>query len=203
MHKPRRISGGDTAIIQSGDPLLLEHARIDDTVSNDLIDLYALCATSWLEEMMGISFLPSVYVGKVDALPDDGAPIELIICPAVEPSADNEDSEPVFKYVDTSGVEHTLVRGTDYLYDWESEPARILLINGTKWMQTRKYLGASFQWKSGYPDIDSVPVKFKMMAILLITWWIENKTPAMPNAPKEMPVGWSIRSQILNNRVTH
>lgn len=192
-------------IIDWDDMLNHKHLRIDDDSDRDLLELYALCATEWLEEMTGLSFLPAVYIGKADDFEPDGAPLQLPRCPAMAADAENlpVGGAPSLQYFDTAGELQTYVVGTDVTYDYESEPARFGLISSQRWASTRKnsIQNVFAKWSAGFKDLASVPAKWKHAALRLVTHWYEMRTPVDLENAKEMPVAWNIQNLILNGRV--
>lgn len=192
-------------IIDWNDMLNHKHLRIDDDSDRDLLELYALCATEWLEEMTGLSFLPAVYIGKADDFEPDGAPLQLPRCPAMAADAENlpVGGAPSLQYFDTAGELQTYVVGTDVTYDYESEPARFGLIGSQRWASTRRnsIQNVFAKWSAGFKDLASVPAKWKHAALRLVTHWYEMRTPVDLENAKEMPVAWNIQNLILNGRV--
>lgn len=192
-------------IISWNDIVNQKHARIDDLDDRVLLELYTLCATEWLEEMTGLSFLPAVFIAKADDFEPDGAPLQLPRCPAIAADAAYlpVGGAPTLQYFDTAGQLQSYVVGTSVTYDYESEPARFGLIGAQKWADVRKdsIQNVFAKWSAGYADLAAVPAKWKHAALRLVTHWYEMRTPVDIENAKEMPVSWNIQNTILNGRV--
>lgn len=192
-------------IIDWDDMLNHKHLRLDDSSDRDLLELYALCATEWLEEMTGLSFLPAVFIAKADDFEPDGAPLQLPRCPAIAADSSYLPSggAPSLTYLDSEGATQAYVIGTDVTYDYESEPARFGLISSAKWASVRKnsIQNVTAKWSAGFENLASVPAKWKHAALRLVSHWYEMRTPADLQNAKEMPVSWNIQNTILNGRV--
>jgi len=95
-----------------------------DTDNDTRIASYYKAARQWMELHTGRAFVSQTWTMNLSDWPDDGI-IELRPNPVISITS--------VKYYNTDGTQTTLVAGTDYQVDVNSEPARIAEEPGATW----------------------------------------------------------------------
>lgn len=96
------------------------------------------------------------------------------------------------KYIDTLGVQQTLVENTDYVVDTVSKPGRVRLAFDKFWPEHRAQWDAvRIQYTVGWSP-DQVPQPLKQAMLLLVSHFYENRTLELPG--RLTPLQFSIDS---------
>ncbi|QKS71908.1 phage head-tail connector protein [Paenalkalicoccus suaedae] len=153
--------------------MLKEHLRLDDTEEEEEIYLQGIIVASrdYAEGKLRRSIAKKTYRLTLDQR--DNSLIELPVPPVVElvsiSTYDRDDSE-------------VILDETDYFFDRESEPARIIFKNE---LRTRKYNAIKMEFISGWLP-EEVPGAIKSAIKLIAANMYENREPVAlgPNAQK-------------------
>ena len=147
---------------------LREYLRIthgnEDTLLATLID----AARHYCEDVTGRQFVNASWKITLDSFPTEILLYKTPISTVTH-----------VKYYDTDNVQQTLVDGTDYETDTDSEPGRIREAQTTSWPSTyTRYDAVEVQFVAGYGAAASdVPEKFQQAIRFLAGHWYENRGP--------------------------
>lgn len=132
----------------------------DDTAHNAWISARIPSIRRQAEAATRRAFMAQTWRKSLDAFPECEGAIELLPVPVSAVTS--------ITYVDTAGATITLVQGTDYQVDLESEPARVLPAYGKYWPTPRWDTANAVQvtFTAGVADAESVPAGVK-------TWILE------------------------------
>ena len=176
------------------------HLKIDSNVTEDdaLITTLIEAATEQAEMFTRRAFVTQTWIMYLDGFPPNTGQINsdtsLIELPK-SPTA----SVTSVKYYDTDNTEQTLVVDTDYEVDTNSEPARILPVDGTVWPDTRSKMNpVSVEFIAGYGVATAVPDVIKVAIKVMVGGWYENReeivlqgTPKMTGIQEQLL--WGVR----------
>ena len=133
----------------------------DDNLINDLID----SAIAYVEEYTNRQLISATWYRYLDCFPDNV--IELDWCPVTSVSS--------VKYYDSDNTEQTL-SSANYVVDYASEPARIVLAWGYLWPDTYPRPNAvTVEFVTGYASAAAVPKPLKSALLLMIAHNYENR----------------------------
>lgn len=139
------------------------HLRVDTSAEDTLIGRLITAARRTIELWEWRSHITQTWKAEAD---DFGAIIDG--CNEIRLPRPRLQSVTSIKYIDTNGVEQTLVKNTDYEVDAASEPGRISLVDGESWPVVDKTQHAvEFLYKAGYGDNGSDVPELTRSAILL------------------------------------
>jgi uncharacterized phiE125 gp8 family phage protein len=146
-------------------------AHVDSAAEDTLIAEIIEAARCDAEKFTRRSFIETVWKLYLDVFPADDSAIELPRSPVSVVSS--------IKYVDTAGVTQTLSPAV-YQTDIVREPARIALVAGQAWPETKEgQLNAVvIEFKAGYGALPSaVPSKLKLAVKFLAEHYFDNRLP--------------------------
>jgi len=157
-----------------------DHAKIEHTVDDDLVDAYLAAAIRIAEERLRRQLITATWVLKLDAFPADGA-IDLPRPPL--------QSITSITYVDTEGDTQTL--STDvYDADTDSDPGVLVLQHQQSWPVTRDQRHAvTITYVAGYgDDPEDVPADYRLaIKILAAEYYRERESGgALPGVVKAL-----------------
>jgi len=135
--------------------------NIKDTTQDAVITRRIKEAREYIEEYLQRSLMLASWRVILDEFPPEielpYAPVSAIIS---------------VKYVDTSGVQHTM-SNTEYVLDNYSEPAWLVPYYGTSWPATLDaYNVVEVVYSAGYASADEVPQPIKEAIMLLVGHWM-------------------------------
>lgn len=102
--------------------------RVSETSEAAIVARLVKAARLQAETKTGCQCVTATWIQKMDAFPDDADFVRLRRGPL--------QSVTSVKYLDSSGVQQTLVADTDYLVDTDARPGRIYLPDGATWPTT-------------------------------------------------------------------
>ena len=120
----RRTTDATTELMTTAQAKLHLKEDLVDEDNDTRIDSLVKAYRQWMEIHTGRAFITQTWTMNLEDWPDDGI-IELKPNPVI--------SVTTVKYFATDGTQTTLVAGTDYQVDVNSEPARIAEEPGATW----------------------------------------------------------------------
>lgn len=143
--------------------------RVDDgdTSQDAVIRLLIKAARERAEEVTGRAFVERTVEMKLDAFPDSGKPIELLLSPV--------QSVTWVHYYDTAGTEQTVA--DTLVLDTASAPARLAMPSGTSWPGTQDRIAAvSIRYVCGYaPGSPSDEAAYQEVIPARVRNWMEER----------------------------
>ena len=168
------------------------HLRVDDIDQDDVIQMYLDAATSYVDGEWG--FLGRALVTQTWRLTIDTFP-----CAEIKIPLPPLQSITSVGYFDSAGDFQTLVEGTDYFVDDQSEPAWITPM--TTWPTTLDAINSvRIEFIAGYvadssspPSLTAnIPADIKHAMLLLITDWMEHRQNVLTDTANALPFGTDI-----------
>lgn len=158
----------DSAVEPLEVELLREHLRIVHGVEDVALDEIIGAARLYCEKIIGRQFVNASWKLTLDSFP-----AEFLLYKVPVSSVTH------VKYYDVDNAQQTLVDGTDYETDTDSEPGRIRALPTTSWPSTYdKYNAVEVQFVAGYGAAASdVPKDFRRAVYFLSGYWYENRQP--------------------------
>ena len=171
-----------------------DHVRVDISDDDALIGALIATAREYVEEASRRALVTQTWRFSLEAWPETDT-IELPRAPL--------QSVTTFSYTDEDGNSTTLVEGTDYEVDAESEPGKVVLAANQSWPWVDLHPKTPIQitYVAGYGDASDVPQRWKQAVLLLVGHWYENRELAVVSGavPKEIP--FAVESLINLDRV--
>ena len=166
-----------------------EHLRITHSNDDTYIEAITLAASEWCEEFQRRVYVQREVVDYMDEFPS-------IIRPKKSPLV----SVTTLKYYDTDNVLQTLVSGTDYEVDIDTEPGRITEAYGTYWPETYDKINAVvLTYQAGYAARANIPEEIKHAVKLLVGHLYENRESVSPLNLQEVPM--SVKTLLSMKRI--
>lgn len=184
----------ENPIVQTADFKL--HARITTTSEDTLIAFLIETATRMAEKQTNRSLGSQQWKLSLDAFPYmrnemglvQSAPIRLLKSPVA--SIDS------VTYIDGTGTEQTMVENTDFLFDADSLPPRLVPPYGQDWPDAQNYYKTVVvNYTTGYPS-GEVPAPILQAIRMMATTWYENRDSLVFGPTSELPVPY-IASALL------
>lgn len=154
-------------VAAASEPVTLAEAkaqcRVDDSASDDLLDLYIGAARSHIESYCGTALVSRTVTIKCDAFTDFA---HFPIVPLISVSS--------VSYVDTAGATQTL--STD-IYEVRTDglTASLALKDGQSWPGIQSASRITVTAVAGY---STLPDAIKQASLLLISQWFDNRADA-------------------------
>lgn len=157
------------------------HMNVTDANDDAYIPLLIKAARRRLEHEMQRALITQTWRFQLDhfpffhqrTFPVGYSPIELPRPPLIDVTS--------LKYMDPADITGAtliqLTKGTDFIIDVDSEPARIQSIGNRAWPATLRQIGAvQIVYTAGYgPDATTVPEDIKMAIKQVVAHWYENR----------------------------
>lgn len=160
--------------------------REDGTAQDELIETFIGAAVDRLERATDRQLVTATWKLLVDRFPRGREAMRLEKCPI--------QSVTSLKYFDLAGMQQTLVEGTDYEVDTDSEPGRIVPAVDATWPSTRRIPNAvEAVFDAGYGDPKDVNLLAKAAIMLDVQHQFNNREAVVigqGNAVFELPLGW-------------
>jgi len=147
-----------------------DHARIDSTGEQTLIELYIAAAREYVEEaVLGRTLFTTTWEWILDDFPSGGADFIVPMPPLQSVSS--------IGYTDTDGTTQTWA-STSYDVDIANEPARISLAYGEVYPSTRQINNSvTVTYVAGSSSTGDIPNNYRLGIAQLATLWYEHRTP--------------------------
>lgn len=144
------------------------HLRVDVSDEDTLIASLITAARLWCEQQCGRSFFTQTWRLTLDDWPTDG----LIRLP--RPPVKSITS---VKYYDGSGIQQTLVAGTDYQSDLDAAPARVAPAPNKSWpaVQAGRLSPIEIVYVAGETTTGAIDQRVKQAILLLVGHWYKNR----------------------------
>jgi uncharacterized phiE125 gp8 family phage protein len=167
-----------------------EHANIDETGRDSLIDAYITAARLWAEAFTKRQLITATWELRLD-----GFPIREIIVPRPPLSAVNS-----IAYTDENGDSQTWSSAL-YQTDSKSEPGRIKPIDTETFPTTQAstYNTVTVDFTAGYGAAAVVPQRFKLAIQMVVAQWYEIRLPVANMNFMDVPN--SARHLLMQDRV--
>ena len=171
------------------------HLRIDHANDDGLLRVFIKAAREALEIELGRTLCATTLQLKLDDFPTaDPYKIELPKSPV--------QSVTSIKYYNGNGV-LTTIDAANYQADTDSEPARVMPVNGYYWptVQADKLHAVIVEYDAGYSNLDAIPQGIKHALFLLLGHWYENRESTSPLTIKQVP--FALETLINQNRIAN
>lgn len=156
------------------------HLRVDFTDEDSIISSLITVARSHVEMLTQRALVTQSWRYTLDSFPET-MPI-LIPLPPLQ-------AVTIFTYVDQNGVTRSLIEGTDFLVDKDSEPGRITPAPGKEWPDIQQRMNAvTIEFTAGYGTAANVLKPFKQAMLLLMGHWFENREAVVKGQFNELPL---------------
>lgn len=152
----------------------LDKQFLDDAITTARIETERYCDSA---------FITQTWKQYLDCFPSD----------IIRLRKDPIQSVTSIKYIDTDGVQQTLVEGTDYQVDTVSTPPRIIPEPGITWpsVEYGRMNAVEIEYIAGYGDTEAdVPWPIKKAILMLVGHYYENREEATSDTVKSVPHGW-------------
>jgi len=153
------------------------HLKIDDDITEDdtLIQLLISAARRHVEVFTRRALMTQTWDLFLDDFPGTSLsinPRSILSSDMIKTPKAPLQSVTTITYVDTDGATQTLVEGTDFTIDTNSEPGRIVPFFGLFWPTTRSVLNAvKVRFIAGYGDATDVPEDLKAAILVIVAGW--------------------------------
>lgn len=178
--------------IQRDELVKLDLKLSDDTIEDDLLDIYIQAAREYVEDRTGRSLITQTRVVKLDYFPPAMYPYDTLPDTSwrgltLTHGRVQEDSV-VVKYYDTDGVEQTL-DPSEYWVDTHSDIVRVIAKN--TWPNTYcRPNSVSIEYLAGYGDApEDIPAAIRRACLLMVGHFYENRQEVTPFNVKQIPAG--------------
>jgi uncharacterized phiE125 gp8 family phage protein len=156
------------------EPLLVaelrDHARIDDTIEDALLEAYLGALRQLAEKQLDLAFLTQTLEWTLDQFPcyDESNPYGALVLPR-QPLQ----SVTSIKYIDTNGTQQTW---SSSLYLVDALQSRVTPAYGQTWPQLRYQPSAVvIRYLAGYADLTALPEDLRQMLRLAFGTLYENR----------------------------
>lgn len=155
--------------------------KVDTTDDDTLIELLIKAAREYVEIYTGRALLEQTIQERLDCFPiqtDSNlvGSIELRFAPLK--------TFTHLKYINSDGVETTLVENTDYKIDTFSEPPRIYPEYNKTWPTIRdEPLAVIIEYVAGYSTASDVPAPIRKAMLLIVAKMYEQREDSVKNLP--------------------
>lgn len=193
--------------IQRDELVKLDLKLSDDTIEDDLLDIYIQAAREYVEDITGRSLITQTRVVKLDYFPPAPYGALEVYFESPEPwwptitltHGRVQDDSVVIKYFDTDDVEQTLST-SEYWVDTHGDIARVIAKN--TWPNTYCRPNAvTIEYVAGYGDAPGdVPAAIRRACLLMVGHFYENRQEVTPFNVKQIPAGVDtlLASYIIN-----
>lgn len=170
------------------------HLRVDYTTDDALITGLITAATDYVERYTRKSLCYKTYRYTIDTFP--WGPIELPRQPVPAIIADGVTytyNMPRFQYYDNGGTLQTLTAGTDYEYDLNFNPPRVMIPPSHYWPLTQpaKRNAVQIDFVAGYSaDGSNVPQGLKLAIMGITAHWYETRTAVSEVNMNDVPFAY-------------
>lgn len=163
---------------------LKTHLRITQSAHDVMLAGLITGARIKYERANGRQLITATWKLELDGFPEDG--VIYMPRPPLQWTGNTH-----VKYWDTSGVQQTLVKDTDYVGDITSEPGRIRPAYSTVWPTTRDIMNAvEIQFDAGYGAAADVPELIKLgIKGQAARWFMEPESIEIPGQYKMASFG--------------